>query len=41
VDGVFGPETRTAIRRYQSSMGAEATGGLTGPQLAALLGSGR
>jgi peptidoglycan hydrolase-like protein with peptidoglycan-binding domain len=26
VDGIFGPLTRTAIRRFQHEMGADATG---------------
>ncbi|MFT8247334.1 peptidoglycan-binding protein [Roseomonas sp. BN140053] len=38
VDGSFGPETRNAIRRYQASVSAEATGRLTGAQISALIG---
>jgi hypothetical protein len=38
VDGVLGAESRAAIRRYQSSAGAEPTGRLTAPQIGALLG---
>lgn len=40
VDGVFGPETRAAIRRYQMQLMQEPTGRLT-PQQAGLLVSGR
>ena len=29
VDGVFGPDTRAAIRRYQHELGAPMTGRLT------------
>lgn len=36
-DGVFGPGTRAAIRRYQSYIGEPATGELTGAQTTALL----
>lgn len=36
-DGVFGPGTRSAIRRYQSYIGEPATGELTGAQTTALL----
>jgi hypothetical protein len=32
VDGVFGPETRAAIRRYQHELGADMTGRLTAAQ---------
>jgi peptidoglycan hydrolase-like protein with peptidoglycan-binding domain len=28
LDGIFGPATRSAIRRFQESMGVEATGRL-------------
>jgi Putative peptidoglycan binding domain len=36
VDGVFGPETRAAIRRYQHEIGAEMTGRLTAAQASRL-----
>jgi hypothetical protein len=39
VDGVFGPETRAAIRRYQHEIGAEMTGRLTAPQASRLASS--
>ena len=29
VDGIFGPLTRTAIRRFQRGIGAEISGSLT------------
>jgi len=29
VDGLFGPTTRAAIRRFQQAIGAEATGVIT------------
>ena len=35
-DGVFGPRTRAAIRRWQTSRGSRATGYLDGPSVAAL-----
>ena len=35
-DGVFGPATRTAIRRWQAARGARSTGYLDGPAAAAL-----
>lgn len=35
-DGVFGPRTRAAIRSWQSSQGARATGYLDGAAVAAL-----
>ena len=35
-DGVFGPGTRAAIRRWQASRGATSTGYLDGPSAAAL-----
>ncbi len=41
VDGTFGQETRSAIRRYQAAGGAEASGRLTPAQIAALLGLSR
>jgi Putative peptidoglycan binding domain/Caspase domain len=37
VDGVFGPETRAAIRRYQHEIGAEMTGRLTAAQASRLV----
>lgn len=39
VDGVFGPESLAAIRRFQHELGAEMTGRLTADQAARLLGS--
>lgn len=36
-DGVFGPQTQSAIRNYQASIGDEPTGQLTAPQRAQLL----
>jgi len=39
VDGVFGPETRAAIRRYQHEIGADMTGRLTGAQATKLVGT--
>jgi len=39
IDGVFGPETRAAIRRYQGETGAEVTGVITGEQATRLLGT--
>jgi hypothetical protein len=38
VDGIFGAESRAAVRRYQSSAEAEPTGRLTAQQIGALLG---
>ena len=40
IDGVFGPDTRAAIRRYQHELGADMTGRLTGTQ-ASRLASGQ
>ncbi|MFY9975550.1 MAG: peptidoglycan-binding protein, partial [Chromatiaceae bacterium] len=37
IDGLFGPETRAAIRRFQYEIGAEMTGTITGQQAARLL----
>jgi peptidoglycan hydrolase-like protein with peptidoglycan-binding domain len=37
VDGVFGPDTRAAIRRFQHEMGADMTGIITPAQSAHLL----
>jgi hypothetical protein len=38
LDGVFGPETRAAIRRWQHEKGADMTGQLTGVQATELAG---
>jgi len=37
VDGVFGPESLAAIRRFQHELGAEMSGRLTAEQAARLL----
>ena len=37
VDGIFGPETRAAIRRYQHEIHADMTGVLTGGQATILV----
>jgi N-acetylmuramoyl-L-alanine amidase len=37
IDGVFGPETRAAIRRYQFEIKAELTGRLTAEQATRLV----
>ena len=37
IDGVFGPDTRAAIRRYQHELGADMTGRLTASQAGRLL----
>ena len=37
VDGVFGPDTRAAIRRYQHEIGGEMTGRLTADQATKLV----
>jgi len=37
VDGIFGPETRAGIRRYQFEIGAEMTGSITGEQAVQLV----
>ena len=37
IDGLFGPETRAAIRRYQHEIGAEMTGRLTAEQATRLV----
>jgi len=37
VDGVFGPLTRAAIRRFQHDIGAEMTGHLTAVQASRLV----
>ena len=39
VDGVFGPDTRAAIRRYQHELGASMTGRLTSEQATKLVSS--
>jgi hypothetical protein len=39
VDGVFGPDTRAAIRRYQHELGAPMTGRLTSAQATKLVSS--
>ena len=39
-DGLFGPQTRAAIRRWQASRGAPTTGYLDGPAAAALRSAG-
>jgi peptidoglycan hydrolase-like protein with peptidoglycan-binding domain len=36
VDGIFGPDSRAAIRRYQHELGAEMTGRLTAAQTSRL-----
>jgi peptidoglycan hydrolase-like protein with peptidoglycan-binding domain len=38
VDGVFGPESRAAIRRFQHEIGAPITGSLTAAEAARLEG---
>jgi len=37
VDGVFGPLTRAAIRRFEGSIGAEMTGRLTAEEASRLV----
>lgn len=37
IDGIFGPETRAAIRRFQHEIGVEMTGVITGEQAGRLL----
>jgi peptidoglycan hydrolase-like protein with peptidoglycan-binding domain len=37
VDGVFGPLTRAAIRRFQHDIGAEMTGRLTAEEASRLI----
>lgn len=39
-DGIFGVKTREAIRAWQSSVGYEATGAVTGEQAKTLIGGG-
>jgi hypothetical protein len=41
IDGVFGPETRAAIRRYQFELKADQTGFLTAEQATKLVNSSR
>ena len=41
VDGVFGPETRAAIRRFQHEIGADMTGRITPEQAGRLIADGR
>jgi Putative peptidoglycan binding domain/Caspase domain len=38
VDGIFGPDSRAAIRRYQHELGADMTGRLTAAQASRLAG---
>jgi len=38
VDGIFGPDTRAAIRRYQHELGADMTGKLSAAQASKLVG---
>lgn len=38
IDGVFGPDSRAAIRRYQHELGADMTGRLTAEQASRLAG---
>lgn len=38
IDGVFGPDSRAAIRRYQHELGADMTGRLTAAQATRLVG---
>jgi peptidoglycan hydrolase-like protein with peptidoglycan-binding domain len=37
VDGVFGPQTRAAIRRFQQAIGAEPTGVITADEASRLV----
>jgi peptidoglycan hydrolase-like protein with peptidoglycan-binding domain len=39
VDGVFGSETRAAIRRYQHEIGRETTGRITADEATRLVNS--
>jgi peptidoglycan hydrolase-like protein with peptidoglycan-binding domain len=39
VDGIFGPLTRTGIRRFQRDIGADMTGSLTAEQANRLVSS--
>jgi N-acetylmuramoyl-L-alanine amidase len=40
VDGIFGPDTRAAIRRFQHEIGAEMNGRITPEQAGRLLAGG-
>jgi peptidoglycan hydrolase-like protein with peptidoglycan-binding domain len=40
IDGVFGPDSRAAIRRYQHEIGAAMTGKLTAEQATRLANGG-
>jgi peptidoglycan hydrolase-like protein with peptidoglycan-binding domain len=37
VDGIFGPDSRAAIRRFQHELGADMTGRLTATQASRLV----
>jgi peptidoglycan hydrolase-like protein with peptidoglycan-binding domain len=39
VDGIFGPQTRAAIRRYQRTIGVESTSRLTAEEATRLVNS--
>ena len=41
VDGIFGPLTLAAIRRFQQDIGAESTGFLTAEEVTRLLAKNR
>ncbi len=38
IDGIFGPDSRAAIRRYQHELGADMSGRLTAAQASKLVG---
>ena len=38
IDGIFGPDSRAAIRRYQHELGADMSGRLTAAQASRLVG---
>ncbi len=38
IDGIFGPDSRAAIRRFQHELGADMTGRLTAEQASRLVG---
>jgi peptidoglycan hydrolase-like protein with peptidoglycan-binding domain len=40
VDGIFGPDTRAAIRRFQHEIGTEMTGRITPEQASRLVTQG-